>query len=95
MATLLVRLADDAYVKWSDTTDAPASHVMTKAEASDALQTDDGLASDEVERLIGQADTTGTSDPAVSLDALLATNRAGTNEESLSLSDILSEYRQA
>ena len=95
MATLLVRLADNAYVKWSDTTDAPVGHVMTRAEASNALRNADGLATDEVERLVGQTDTTGTSDPTVSLEALLAANRAGTHEESLSLDEILAEYREA
>lgn len=95
MGTLLVRLTDDAYVKWSNTTDAPVSQVMTRGEALEALRNDDGFATDEVTRLLAQADATGTSDPALSLEALLGTNRAGKNEACLSLSEILAEYREA
>jgi|SRR6478752_6488442 len=95
VATLIVRLGDDAYVEWSNTTDAPVSHVMTRSEALEHLRDEDALDSDDALRLLDRADTIGTSDPAVDLDVLLATNRAGPGESRLSPSEILQHYKRS
>jgi hypothetical protein len=65
---------------------------MSRAELALALETEDQLDADEVERLLGLADERGTSDPDVSLDELLATNRAGVNESTLSATEIIRQY---
>lgn len=93
MATLLVRLAEDSYVIWSDTVDAPTSAVMTGHAAESHLRTHHGLSSEEASAMLSAADASGTSDPAVPLEELLRTNRAGREERRLSLDELLEEYR--
>jgi hypothetical protein len=93
VATLLVRLAEDSYVTWSDTVDAPTSAVMTGPTAESHLQAHHGLSSEEASVLLSAADASGTSDPAVPLEELLRTNRAGRDERRLSLDELLEEYR--
>jgi hypothetical protein len=95
MGKLLARLAENAYVIWSNTVDAPISHVMTRDETLRAVQVAEGLRLAEAKRLVEQADATGTSDPDVGLETLLASNRAGTDESRLSAAKILESYRRA
>ena len=93
MGTLVVCLAEDKYVKWSNTTDSPVSPVLDRAALIDFLEHEDHLTFSQADHLIAMADETGTSDPYVTLDELLATNRAGVDESCLSLSEILRQYR--
>lgn len=95
MATLIVRLEEDAYVRWSNTTDAPVSYVMTRSEIVEDLQNEDALDRDEALNLLDRTDATGTSDSAVDLSVLLATNRAGPGESRLSALEILQQYRRS
>jgi hypothetical protein len=93
MGTLIVRLGPDQYVKWSNTTDSPVSCVMDRAAVVEHLERDDHLTFSQADHLVVSADETGTSDPHVTFDELLATNRAGVDESCLSLSEILRQYR--
>jgi hypothetical protein len=93
VATLLVRLADDSYVIWSNTVDAPISAVMTRHTTESHLQAHEGLSPEEASALLSATDALGTSDPAVPLDELLRTNRAGRDERRLSLDELLQAYR--
>jgi hypothetical protein len=93
VATLLVRLAEDSFVTWSDTVDAPTSAVMTRHTAESRLQAHEGLSSEEASALLSGTDASGTSDPAVPLEELLRTNRAGPDERRLSIDELLQTYR--
>jgi hypothetical protein len=92
VGTFVVRLAEDRYVIWSNTVDAPVSHVMDR----DALVehvTASGEPLERAQQLAELADEVGLSDPSTTLDAVLATNRAGSGESRLSVADILRQYR--
>jgi hypothetical protein len=93
VAILLVRLAEDSYVTWSDTVDAPTSAVMTRHAVAAHLQAHERLSADEASALLLATDASGTSDPAAPLQELLRTNRAGRGERTLSLDELLDEYR--
>lgn len=93
MAELVVRLEANQYVIWSDTVDAPVTAVMDRTRAVVHLENVAGLAANEVGLLMDQVDLTGISDSTRTVDSLLATSRAGPEEEHLSLSELLRRYR--
>ncbi len=65
---------------------------MTRSEATERLQAEEELGLGEALQLPDRADATGTSDPAIDLNVLLDTNRAGSDESRLSVSEILEHY---
>ena len=93
MATLIVRLGDNQYVKWSNTTDSPVSYVMSREEIIEHLEGADDLSFTQADHLLEIADRTGTSDPQLTLEGLVSTNRAGIDESALSVAEILVQYR--
>jgi hypothetical protein len=68
---------------------------MTRSEVLEYLREEEALDHDEALHLLDRSDATGTSDPAVDLDSLLATNRAGPGESRLSPSEILQHYKRS
>lgn len=93
MAELVVRLVDDGLVVWSDTVDAPTSPVMTAEAMIEYLGSLDGVSEEAAAALVRVAVQRGTSDPTVDRDELLRGNRAGPGEMTLSLADLLQQYR--
>lgn len=93
MGVLVVHLGEGQYVKWSNTTDAPVSYVLNREQLTHELETADQMTFSQAVRLLDLADEAGTSDPDVSLETLIEGNRAGPDESSLSLSDIIRDYR--
>jgi hypothetical protein len=93
VATFVARLGDDEYVIWSNTVDAPVTFAMTRTEVIEHMQSTDRLNFDQADHLVALPDTTGTSDPHLTLEDLLANNRAGVGESTLTLSEIRALYR--
>lgn len=91
---MIVRLGDAQYVKWSNTVDAPVSHVMTRTEMIHELEAHDRVPFSQAIHLLELTDQSGVSDPDVDFAALLATNRAGPDETRLELDEILEHYRR-
>ena len=94
MGTLVVRLAPDAYVTWSDTVDAPVSPVLDRDGLAAFLLAHDDVPPVVARKLLRAADETGTSDPARDLAALLADNSAGPGGTWLSAEEIIRQYRE-
>ena len=94
MGTFVVRLGDDQYVKWSNTVDAPVSPVLTRSELILFLEAEDQVTFSQAEHLLTLADHNGTSDPHTDLESLLATNRAGSEGQNLSIAEIIQDYRR-
>lgn len=92
MGSFVVRLAEGRYVKWSNTVDAPVSPVLDRSALVELLEAEDQLTFSQADQLLTLADDNGTSDPATDLETLLETNRAGPNEESLTVEEILRRY---
>lgn len=90
---LVVRLGEEQYVKWSNTTDAPVSYVTGRDELIRRLESDERLSFSQASHLLDVADETGTSDSAVDLASLLANNRAGEDERHLTVDEIVHLYR--
>jgi hypothetical protein len=65
---------------------------MTRDLIRESLEREDSLTPHDAETLLQRVDANGTSDPALLLDELLAANRAGINEESLTIDEILDQY---
>ena len=93
MGVLVVRLGNEQYVKWSDTTDAPVSFVMGREELMQHLESEDRVSFSQAARLLELADEMGTSDPDVKLQGLLDHNRAGPGERRLTTDEIVTMYR--
>lgn len=84
MPRYVVKLADNKYTEWSTITDSPVCWIMSRR---DALKR---FGADRVER----ADKHGTSAlKELSLMDLIAGNRAGRNEETLALDEIIEAYK--
>jgi hypothetical protein len=95
MGQIVVRLGADQYVKWSNTTDSPISHVMRRDEILDRLQSEDHMSFEQAKYLLDVVvDGSGTSDPGTDLETVLATNCAGSGGETLTIEEILSRYRK-
>jgi hypothetical protein len=92
---LVLRLDANHYVKWSNTVDAPVSYVMRRAEMQRYLVEDDGLDADEASSMLSTVDEFGSSDPSMSMESVIAGNRAGPDESALSVGEILTTYRNA
>lgn len=90
---LIVRLAKDADIVWSNTLDAPTSPVMGRAAMRDTLTSRPGTGHEQAAQLLDVADEFGTSDPAIDIDTLLRENRAGPGESPLTVEQILVAYR--
>jgi hypothetical protein len=75
----IVRLAEDEYVEWSTVVDAPTTYAVGRREAVEEWGKD----------RIDRADRHGTSflAPAYTLEDLVATNRAGQDEATVSLEE--------
>jgi hypothetical protein len=93
MGQLVVRLADDSYVLWSDTVDAPVSPVMPRIDLIGLLEAEHHMTWEGADALVEAADRSGTSDPARSLSDLLAGNRAGPGEARLTIEQLVRSYK--
>lgn len=52
-----------------------------------------GLTAEEAASLLAVVDSNGTSDPTVTIDDVVRSNRAGPGEIALSLDQIIDQYR--
>jgi hypothetical protein len=93
MGQLVVRLADDSYVLWSDTVDAPVSPVVPRINLIGLLEAEYHMTWQGADALVEAADRFGTSDPARSLSDVLAGNRAGPGESRLTIEQLINSYR--
>lgn len=84
MSKPIVKFGDDMYLEWSSICDAPRTYIMTRAEMVE--QCGD-------EERVKRADEFGTSlIPPRSMESLVSFNRAGENEECLSIQEIIERY---
>jgi hypothetical protein len=86
MARGIIKLHDDEYVEWSTVVDAPVSYIMNRKDAISEWGEDRVL----------RADTHGTSYrdiPPTTAEEYVEYNRAGDNEECLTLDEIRRHYR--
>lgn len=90
----MVRLGEDQYVEWSNTVDAPVSPVLPRHEMIAFLDREHPISYLEAAHALELADQHGTNDPSTDLAEVLATNRAGDNEQALTLDEILRMYRK-
>ena len=88
----VVRLDNERLVVWSDTVDAPTSPAMTGAALIDHLEVQHGLSEEDSTALVRAAVEFGTSDPTRCLEVVLRTNRAGPDERTLTLAELLRGY---
>lgn len=77
------------FVVWSDTVDAPVSHVMERTAMIEHLVVTGGIGYLEALTLVDTAERDGVSDPTVKLAQVIAANRAGVAEEFLSIEEII------
>jgi hypothetical protein len=89
---LVVRLAEDRFVVWSDTVDAPTSRVMTGDAMVSFLAPRAEVGMEKAAALVRFATDVGTSDPTVTLDDVLRANRAGPAGTTLSAEEIVRAY---
>lgn len=97
MARGIIKLADQAYVEWSTVVDAPTTYVLTRDEMLTHLNQNTfpmgKRTFQENEKRLQRADQTGTSFlDSTTRDQLLAGNRAGPKESTLTLEEILRDY---
>ena len=81
----IIKLGEDQYVEWSTIVDAPVSYVTDRETAAVAWG----------EERVARADEKGTSylDIEETAAEYVAFNRAGPNEECLTLEEILKEFK--
>ncbi len=88
MTKALFRVGKNAYVEWSTTVDGPISFIMSKPEL------DARYPKEQVERTERLGHSFGDIDQAMTPEELIAGNRAGPGETTLSLEELLSEYAE-
>lgn len=91
MGQFVVCLATDKFVVWSNTVDAPTSEV-TDADGLVQVLRERRIEDVEARAAVDQAQRTGVSDPDWTVPDVLADNRAGPDEECLSIDEILEQY---
>lgn len=87
MPRLILRLAADEYVEWSTVVDAPVSAVLSRKDAIGEFGADKVAIADE--HVVSLWPHFQPADA----EAFIAANRAGPNEERLSLEEIRQAYR--
>jgi hypothetical protein len=92
MAQLVVRLADNSYVLWSDTVDAPVTPVLGRTAIISFLESEHHVTWEAADSLVRTADESATSDPTRNLSEVVDQNRAGPGESNLSLDELISAY---
>jgi hypothetical protein len=94
MAQLVVCLAENSYVLWSDTVDAPVSPVKGRSEMVSLLESEHHVTWEEADTLVRVADKGGTSDPTRTLAEVVKHNRAGPGEATLTLPELIRAYSE-
>ncbi len=94
MANYIVKLKKDKYVEWSTVVDAPITYILTREQMIAHLDEQYGVSSVTNNQLrLDRADENGTSAMFNQTRGdLLSCNRAGDNEEKLTLKAILEKY---
>jgi hypothetical protein len=92
MGQLVVCLAEDTYVLWSDTVDAPVTTVKGSSAIVSLLESKHHVTWEEADTLVRVADESGTSDPARTLTEVVSHNRAGPGESTLTLPELIRAY---
>src|SRR5580692_819178 len=92
MAQLVVRLAENSYVLWSDTVDAPVTAVLGRNAIVSLLESEHHATWEAADGLVRMADDFGTSDSARNLSEVVSQNRAGPGESNLTLDELISAY---
>ena len=92
MSQLVARLAEESYVLWSDTVDAPVTPVMGRTAIVSLMESEHHVSWSEAESLVRTADEFGTSDPTKNLSDVVGHNRAGPGESTLTLAELISAY---
>jgi hypothetical protein len=77
---------------WSTTVDAPTSPILNRDGLIAKVTDEEPVTWEQACSLVDAAALNGTSDPNVDLQDLIANNRAGPNEEPLSIEEILANY---
>jgi hypothetical protein len=85
----------EQFVLWSDTVDAPVSPVLSRDVLLSELQSEYELSADEALWTIDDAEAHGTSYEGLGLEGMvLDENRAGPDEERLTLHEIIEQYNR-
>jgi hypothetical protein len=86
MTAGIVRLADDEYVEWSSVRDAPATYILTRAQAQARWS------AERMERVEAKGHS-WIDMPPMTPERIVCVNRAGPDEETLTLDAIRRRYR--
>lgn len=95
MGQFIVKVAPDAYLLWSTIVDAPVSQIKRRAEFEEyhhQLYGDAGMIG--MASRFDRADRTGTSAYTMTRDEVIAGNRAGPNETTLTIAEIIAAYSE-
>lgn len=96
MGRCIVKLADEKYVEWSSIVDAPVTYIFDRKGMKEWLDAQYGLSSvEENEKRLARADKHGTSmlgPHYENVEQFITCNRAGENEEFLTLKEIIERY---
>lgn len=94
MPRCIVKLKEDTYVEWSTIVDAPVTYILTRKEMLKYLDERYGTVSFEENReRLDRTDKNGTSFHEMThAEELICSNRAGENEEKITLEQILERY---
>lgn len=92
----IIKITDnqqDYYLDWSTVTDSPTTYGMSLVKFKQYFLDRYGKdKTDLLEKLLRNVEQHGTSVPNTSLQELVGYNRAGPNERSLSLAEIIKQY---
>ena len=94
VGVFVVRLGDDQFVTWSNTTDSPVSYVMAREELITFLASEEAVPYEQAVHILDVAEERGVSRPDLDLADVLAANRAGDDEDRISVQEIVRRYRR-
>jgi pyrroloquinoline quinone (PQQ) biosynthesis protein C len=83
------------YFEWSSVVDAPTSDGMSREELDDFVKTRHGKnEAEHLDEVLKLVDELGTSIEGVGVAELISGNRAGDNEEELTMEEIYKAYTE-
>ncbi len=94
MGHAILKLAEESFIVWSSVVDAPVSYIMTEKECREWYAKEHGRRHSQyhLDQSIRDAHKTGSSSTFTTLDDIKADNKAGADEEYLTLGQIIEKY---
>lgn len=92
----IVNLIEDGFVIWDTTFDAPITHILSYSEMIEEIKNFPRLSQELVDNSIKFGVSTqlvGSDDRSEQIEEIISSNRAGFDDQELTLSEIIENYK--